>query len=219
MLGSGARTGRREGVFVAARRPVNRCSEAASRHCRIRRRARRHFGRALRTLCGSPARNDLDLCAGCEADLPLNDNVCEHCAEPLPRELSQPTLCGACLQASAELRRLRRAVSLCVSGRPNDSADQVRSANLSMAAFSASCWRGISRSRETRPELVIPVPLATQRYRERGFNQAREVARPVVQVARADIAQRSGDCDNARRASKRDWIGTNASRTCATLLR
>jgi ComF family protein len=33
--------------------------------------------------------------------------------------------------------------------------------------------------RETRPALVIPVPLATARYRERGFNQARELARPV----------------------------------------
>lgn len=33
--------------------------------------------------------------------------------------------------------------------------------------------------RQTRPELVIPVPLATARYRERGFNQARELARPV----------------------------------------
>lgn len=33
--------------------------------------------------------------------------------------------------------------------------------------------------RHTRPELVIPVPLAPRRFRERGFNQARELARPV----------------------------------------
>jgi ComF family protein len=33
--------------------------------------------------------------------------------------------------------------------------------------------------RDTRPELVVPVPLASARYRERGFNQARELARPL----------------------------------------
>jgi ComF family protein len=33
--------------------------------------------------------------------------------------------------------------------------------------------------RNTRPELVIPVPLGLARYRERGFNQARELALPV----------------------------------------
>ncbi len=38
--------------------------------------------------------------------------------------------------------------------------------------------RHLSR-RETRPELVIPVPLGLARYRERGFNQARELALPV----------------------------------------
>src|SRR4051812_28929163 len=48
-------------------------------------------------LCGQPGQQSRDLCAGCEADLLLNDNVCEHCAEPLPRALSLPTLCGACL--------------------------------------------------------------------------------------------------------------------------
>ena len=41
--------------------------------------------------------------------------------------------------------------------------------------------RHLSR-RETRPELVIPVPLGVARYRERGFNQARELAMPVCEA-------------------------------------
>ena len=36
--------------------------------------------------------------------------------------------------------------------------------------------------RRTRPQLVIPVPLAPLRYRDRGFNQARELARPVCRL-------------------------------------
>lgn len=49
-------------------------------------------------------------------------------------------------------------------------------------------------NRETRPELVIPVPLATARYRERGFNQARELARPLCETLglhlRSDLVER-----------------------------
>ncbi|WP_293858190.1 ComF family protein [Steroidobacter sp.] len=37
-------------------------------------------------------------------------------------------------------------------------------------------------SRGTRPDVVIPVPLGTARYRERGFNQARELALPVCKA-------------------------------------
>ena len=48
--------------------------------------------------------------------------------------------------------------------------------------------------RDTRPELVIPVPLAMARYRERGFNQARELARPLCKSLglrlRSDLVER-----------------------------
>ncbi len=51
-------------------------------------------------LCGQTAGRGkiLDLCAGCEGDLPLNDSACEHCAEPLPPNHSGLALCGRCLQ-------------------------------------------------------------------------------------------------------------------------
>ncbi|HEY0684506.1 MAG TPA: ComF family protein [Steroidobacter sp.] len=44
-------------------------------------------------------------------------------------------------------------------------------------------------TRHTRPDVVIPVPLASMRYRERGFNQARELARPVCKLL--DLTLRS----------------------------
>ena len=48
--------------------------------------------------------------------------------------------------------------------------------------------------RQTRPELVIPVPLGYVRYRERGFNQARELALPVCKslglTLRSDLIAR-----------------------------
>jgi ComF family protein len=41
--------------------------------------------------------------------------------------------------------------------------------------------------RQTRPELVIPMPLAPRRYKERGFNQARELALPLCQSLRLNL--------------------------------
>ena len=144
-------------------------------------------------LCGQPGQQGLDLCAPCEADFPLNDNVCEHCAEPLPREQSQPTLCGACLQRPPSfdacvapfryafpvdrmIQRLKYGRELC-HGR----------------ILGQLLARHLAR-RDTRPELVIPVPLAPRRYRERGFNQARELAAPLCRslglVLRSDLVMR-----------------------------
>lgn len=49
-------------------------------------------------------------------------------------------------------------------------------------------------SRGSRPELVIPVPLAPRRFRERGFNQARELALPLCRslslTLRSDLVVR-----------------------------
>jgi ComF family protein len=137
-------------------------------------------------LCGQPGQRELDLCAGCEADLPLNDRVCEHCAEPLPPELSQPTLCGACLQRPPSF-------DACVApfryAFPVDRMIQRLKYDRELChgrIFGRLLARHLAH-RGTRPELVIPVPLAPRRYRERGFNQAREVALPVCESLRLTL--------------------------------
>jgi ComF family protein len=129
-------------------------------------------------LCGQPGQPDLDLCGGCEGDLPLNSHGCEHCAAPLPRELARPALCGACLQHPP-------AFDACVApfrySFPVDRMVQGLKYGRQLY-YSRILGQLLSRHvarRQTRPELVIPVPLATARYRERGFNQARELARPL----------------------------------------
>lgn len=129
-------------------------------------------------LCGQPGQPDLDLCVGCEGDFVVNDNVCEHCAVPLPRELSQPALCGACLKDPPVF-------DACVApyryAFPVDRMIQRLKYRGDLAygrILGHLLARHLSR-RDTRPELVIPVPLAPRRYRERGYNQARELALPV----------------------------------------
>lgn len=48
----------------------------------------------------------------------------------------------------------------------------------------------------TRPELLIPVPLHPQRYAERGFNQALELARPIAR--RLDVPMDWSNCVRMR---------------------
>lgn len=124
------------------------------------------------------AQEILDLCAGCEGDLPLNDNACEHCAEPLPRNHSRIALCGRCLQqppvfdACVAPFRYAFPVDRMIQGLKYRR-------ELAYGRILGQLLASHLRSRETRPELVIPVPLGRTRYCERGFNQARELALPV----------------------------------------
>jgi ComF family protein len=120
----------------------------------------------------------VDLCEACEADFPLNDHACEHCAEPLPRVLTPPVLCGACAQRPP-------AFDACVA--PFRYAFPIDRLIQGLKYRRELCYgrvlgqllaRQLSH-RGTRPELVIPVPLGLARYRERGFNQARELALPL----------------------------------------
>ena len=46
--------------------------------------------------CEGAGLDGLDLCAACEAELPVNPVACRACATPLP----EPGLCGACLGAA-----------------------------------------------------------------------------------------------------------------------
>jgi ComF family protein len=128
-----------------------------------------------------PDRQILDLCAGCEADLPLNDSACEHCAEPLPANHSTVALCGRCLQQAPAFDacfapfRYAYPVDRMIQGL------KYRHDLVYGRVLGQLLALHLSR-RETRPELVIPVPLGTARYRERGFNQARELALPVCEA-------------------------------------
>jgi len=126
-------------------------------------------------------RAGLDLCTGCEGDLPLNHHVCEHCAEPLPVSQSGPALCGACLtrppvfDACVAPFRYAFPVDRMIQGL------KYRHELVYGRVLGQLLARHLSR-RDTRPELVIPVPLGLRRYRERGFNQARELALPICQA-------------------------------------
>lgn len=125
-------------------------------------------------LCGAAGDDDLDLCRDCAAELPRNRSCCARCALPL----AQPApLCGRCQRqpppwdaAWAPFRYgwpLDRLESRFKFGR-----------DLAAGRSLAALWLRESAP-PPLPDLILPVPLHRGRLRQRGHNQALELARPL----------------------------------------
>lgn len=124
-------------------------------------------------LCGDRGQPGLDLCAGCHGDLPVPDAACERCGRRLPRN----AVCGAC-------QRRPPPFDAVLSG-----FEYAMPVDWLVHRFKfggrLECGRVLSEclARELvargagRPDALVPVPLHRRRLRERGFDQAMEIAR------------------------------------------
>jgi ComF family protein len=149
-------------------------------------------------LCRGVGRPEIDLCSACELDLPANDAACSRCAIPLTVDADSSCICGACLRRPPAFHaafvpfRYGYPLDWLVHG-----LKYRREAACGRILGALLAQRLLARSAGSFPDLIIPTPLATRRYRERGFNQAIELARPIsaaVGVAwRADLAIRQRD--------------------------
>lgn len=130
-------------------------------------------------LCGIAAIKS-NICSGCRADLPwLDANVCSCCAHPLPA----PGLCGRCI---SEPPHYDRVVAACRYAFPLDGLIQAYKYSGRLVAGTALASLFTNRLQQ-RPDLIVPVPLTAQRLRERGFNQALELARVLGQQMKAPV--------------------------------
>lgn len=128
-------------------------------------------------LCGRRSDTARDLCAACAADIVRNRMCCPRCA--LPLQASAP-LCGECLQAEPPFTT---AFAPFVYGHPLDLLMTRLKFGRSLAAGRVLSEVWIEALREALPmlpQLLIPVPLHAERLRERGYNQALELARPLA---------------------------------------
>lgn len=132
----------------------------------------------------------LDLCLDCEKDLPRNDAACPRCALPGSRN-SATDSCGACLARPPPFDRalvpFQYAYPLGHLVRALKYAGELSNARI----LGTLVARAALRRSDSLPQLVVPVPLHRARYRERGFNQARELARFIGGALRVDVDDRS----------------------------
>jgi ComF family protein len=113
------------------------------------------------------------LCPGCAGELPGNACCCAKCALPLARPEQR---CGRCLRHPppwhAAWAPFRYAWPL-----DRLEARFKFAGDLAAGRALAKAW-GECRP-PTRPAALLPVPLHRQRLRERGYNQAAELAREL----------------------------------------
>lgn len=113
------------------------------------------------------------ICPACEADLPrLSVFRCPRCALPTPRG----EVCGRCLARSPGYDR---ALAAFAYDFPLDRLLQAfkYGHRLALAGYLGEQLAALPGM--AFADLIVPLPLHPQRLRERGFNQALELARPV----------------------------------------
>jgi ComF family protein len=139
-------------------------------------------------ICRERGFNGIDLCASCTTRLPWNLTSCLRCGIPL----ATVGACGECLQRPPALTYTR---AVFVYGFPLDrlvprfkfhrdlAAGRLMAGLMTQALASAP-----------RPDAIVPVPLHSRRLRERGYDQALELARPLASAfglpLRPDLLQR-----------------------------
>lgn len=130
-------------------------------------------------LCGAPGAAGLDLCSGCRADLPYNHPACNRCANPLPNISGLSPTCGDCLRVPPAFESLfapllyRPPVDFLIK-------ELKFHHRLAAARLLGELWaEALAQRPDPLPECLIPVPLHASRLRERGFNQALELAHPL----------------------------------------
>ena len=138
-------------------------------------------------LCGAagtretgPGSPGIDLCAGCRETLPANRYGCRRCASPLAGIACMTPLCGGCRAHPPEFERclapFRYAAPLDSLLRGFKYGGKIvfgRVLGQLLAGHVAATALPV------RPEVIVPVPLHSARLRERGYNQAVEIARPM----------------------------------------
>lgn len=132
-------------------------------------------------LCREEGEEGLDLCGACRRVLPANFNACVRCALPLP----VPAVCGHCLRRPPPLQSAHAAflyVPPLDQLLPRYKFHHDLAAGRLLAQLMAHAFAGLER-----PQALVPVPLHRGRLRERGYDQALELARPIASTLRLPL--------------------------------
>lgn len=122
------------------------------------------------------------LCRACEADLPrLGANLCPRCALASPGG----AVCGRCLTQPPAYDATRAALAYAFPADVLVQALKFRS-ELALAPFLGNLLSESVSSKEV--DCIVPVPLSMKRLRERGYNQALEIARHVAKATGRPLA-------------------------------
>ena len=130
-------------------------------------------------LCLGHADSHSGLCSQCFADIQATKIACAQCAIPLAAN-EQQKVCGSCLASPPFFDSTVAATTYRVHYQTPIRtllAQLKYRRQLTVARTLAQLLATRLRDRHTAmPEYIVPVPLSRERLRERGYNQAHEIA-------------------------------------------
>ena len=139
-------------------------------------------------VCDAAGQPGRDLCAVCDASLPRQRHACPHCALPLP----EAATCGHCLQHPPPLDAVHAAFDYAFPIDrllPRLKFHRDFAAGRVLAQCMAERFAALPR-----PGALLPLPLHHSRLRQRGYDQALELARPLARALglplRCDVLER-----------------------------
>lgn len=148
-------------------------------------------------LCGTPASTDL-LCTACSEELPrLPELRCPRCALPTARGET----CGRCQRHAPHFDRLIASYPYAF---PLDRMLQRLKYGHQLALAGWFGQRLDASVAGIEADLIVPMPLHPSRMRERGFNQAIEIARPLAR--RCGLPLATDICTRPRETSPQEGL-------------
>ncbi len=148
-------------------------------------------------LCGDSGYGP-DICLGCRRDLPSNLHACVRCALPVVVGVAECPTCQAlppCWGGAFSAFRYEFPVDSMIRSLKFDG--RLVFGRLLGQLLALELRRRLFARGAARPQLIVPVPLHPARLRERGFNQAAEIARYagalLATEVREDLVARNKD--------------------------
>lgn len=140
-------------------------------------------------LCGNLSDRHQDLCTPCYQDLPWLTQCCPRCAIPVPPQ-NTLTACGHCLQNNPPYEKIH---ALCLYQSPI--IKLILELKFKQALVNARVFGELLAEKiqytwyknKPLPKIIIPVPLHPERLKQRGFNQAIEIARPIAKALKLPL--------------------------------
>ncbi len=142
---------------------------------------RNFFFPPICVLCGAAA-VAARVCHDCHTELPWLENACRRCAGPLPDTTGDRAVCGSCLTRPPAFDHARAAFRY---EYPVDILlhDLKYRGRLFLGrVFGELIGECLSANNWLLPDILVPVPMHPRREGERGFNQAREIARSIART-------------------------------------
>ncbi|MEE9412591.1 MAG: ComF family protein [Methylococcales bacterium] len=160
-------------------------------------------------LCGDDGNGLFDLCQPCHTELPFYQGGCSLCAAPMPASINTTAVCGECQIRPPEFEYTHATFAYQEPIRHLIHGLKFNSRFVN-ARLLATLMAVQIETIPNKPDLLIPVPLHPQRYRQRGFNQSIEITRHLSKLLQ--IPNHLNSCQRIRNTIPQAELGAKQRR-------